>query len=120
MPDMTSSIHEYFTEGYCHELALELNRRTGWELWACVSPGSQNGDGGCHALVRLPDGWFLDIEGVRDADQVKTSWPDTVLRRVSPGYFRGWSDEWGPVDIRRVRRAADKLLRSLQYETLAA
>lgn len=120
MPDSTSTQHEYFTEGYCHELALEISRRTGWELWACVYPGSPGGDGGCHALVRLPDGWFLDVEGCRDADEVKTSWPGTVLRRVSAGYFRHWSDDWGPVNRRRVVSAANRLLRELRYEPIAA
>lgn len=123
MPDSTDSDLDYFTEGYCHELALELHRRTGWELWACVYPGDPRYDikaDGCHALVRLPGGWFLDVEGARDPQQVKDSWPGAVLRRVSARYFRAWSDEWGPVDPGRVNRAADRLLTEIGYKTLPA
>jgi hypothetical protein len=116
---------EQFSEGYCHELALVLHARTGWELWTCVEPGL----GGVHALVKLPDGRFLDIEGARSAAQVHEDWPGTVLRRVSARYFEEWGTppDWGttaqligPYCPTRTRRAATRLLNRLQPPVLAA
>jgi len=81
-----SDLHSYFTEAFCHLLALELHARTGLSLWACVEPGL----GGVHALVRLPDGRYLDVCGARTSAEVRTDWPHAVMRRVSPAYFADW------------------------------
>ena len=104
---------EYFTEAYCYALALELHARRGWPLWICHDIDMRDG---VHALVRLPDGLYLDVCGARTAQAVKADWHGTIFRRVSPGYFDGWSGDdslCGPLRKSRVDRVASKLLARL-------
>jgi hypothetical protein len=100
----------YFTEAFCFGLALELHARTGWPLWVLHDP--EIGDG-VHALVRRPDGQFVDIDGVQTQAQVKAEWPEGWLRTVSPRYFDDWDTydpELGVLCPFRVAVAAERLL----------
>ena len=109
-PRFAPATVDYFSNGYCHELALELNRRTGWELWACVERSADFSSCGVHALVRLPDGRFLDVFGSQAASEVHKRWPRCVLRRVSRRYCADWEGLWGPTNRRLVTRTANSLL----------
>lgn len=98
----------YFTKAYCYELALELHECTSWDLYVCLQPGLNWL--AVHALIRRPDGLYLDISGTSTRERLSEAWPKTVLRRVSAAYFDSWDSFYGPVDRDRVRSAAKKLL----------
>lgn len=51
-----------FTTGQCHALALELHRRTGWELYGYF--GYRDKDTPGHVVVRHPEGYIIDITGI--------------------------------------------------------
>lgn len=54
-----------FTSGQCHALALEIHKRTGWELYGAFTEEElETGDTPGHTLVKAPDGEFIDIEGI--------------------------------------------------------
>jgi hypothetical protein len=112
-PRFSTATIDYFTQGLCHELALEINRRTDWPLWACIED-----DGferrGVHALVRLPDGRFLDVRGLQDKDEVRSHWKRPQLRRVSAGYFKDWW-HYEEINRARVRRTAARLLAHVEF-----
>ena len=60
-----------FGWGYCGYLALELHELTGLPLALFTSPRDETQSGWSgHAAVALPDGSFLDIEGVVTAAEI--------------------------------------------------
>jgi hypothetical protein len=109
-PRFAEATIDYFTQAFCHELALEISRRTGWELWACVESPDDCEPQGVHALVRMPGGLFLDVRGPQTAAEACSHWQGAVIRRVSARYFAAWSECHEPLDRRRVRRTAERLL----------
>jgi hypothetical protein len=53
--------------GQCHALAQAIHDATGWpmEVWRMEQGGNE------HAVVRMPDGRLLDVEGVHTVDDVR-------------------------------------------------
>jgi hypothetical protein len=77
-PGVSANTVFQYTTGGCYELALELHKRSGWQLmmecWreeddeSCC-PRSWGDDGalgqiGCHGYVMTPDGLKLDVTGL--------------------------------------------------------
>lgn len=81
-----ASLIEDFTEGYCYGLALELNRRFGWELGVVAgeddSEGAEHPFYTVHAFNYLPNGLAIDIEGVHSEED---------LHRAYAGDEDGWT-----------------------------
>lgn len=61
---------EAFHYGYCHVLALELHKATGWPLIAIWYHGNTHDDDFVpeHVAVKHPEGWIVDIYGAYDFD----------------------------------------------------
>lgn len=60
-----------FTEGDCHILARAIHEATGWPMATFVS---EDGEPDLHAFVKLPNGRFLDIEGISTEMDMYTRW----------------------------------------------
>ena len=101
----------YFTEGFCYALAIELHRRLGFGIRAFLS------DRRNHAVVRTPDGQYLDIRGLHTRKTFKAFWGPGKLKIVKPEYFDEWdllaSIHLGDVDSTRVKRAARRIIKNL-------
>lgn len=54
---------EYFTRGYCGNLAVELNKRYGYTIYSLFF-GDIEGNIPCHYIVGLSNGRFVDIYGI--------------------------------------------------------
>ncbi len=103
----------YFTRGYCFALALELHARAGFPLRVFHSDNDHHH----HALVKLPDGQFLDVRGIQNRDAIKRHWGPGILRAVGPDFFKDWSENvevsLGKLGKKRLNRVANKLLQRL-------
>lgn len=109
----------YFSQEYCDELALELNRVKGYPLYVCAKDWIRDedythddrcyGEGVTHVLVALPDGKFLDINGVQTAEEVNKNWPGTFLRQSKSCCFSSWVHP-KKVNKSKVRDASKKLI----------
>jgi hypothetical protein len=113
-----------FTTGDCHILARMLSRQTRWPLFCSTAEdraaASAAGVTYSHVLVGLPDGRYLDIEGVSTAHEVATRWPHhrglrsyteeelTVLWRMA-----GWQEPWAPIYGETSLTRAEELLPAL-------
>lgn len=74
-PDEPESTYERFTEGDCHILARAIHLQTGWMIATFMDmrwPEKQWPD--LHAFVQMPDGRFLDIEGIADEPTIRRRW----------------------------------------------
>lgn len=100
---------EYFTNGACHTLAIEIHKRTGWKLYVLLEPHDY-GVNPMHALVKLPDGRYLDACGIQTREELFKSWPAAYLRRASTKYFEGWG-KWSP---KRACVAATRILEMIE------
>jgi hypothetical protein len=77
---LDEAARDVFCRGHCHSLALALADLTDGELVAVYSDDETVAD---HILVRLPDGRYLDADGVHeDEDDV-----------TSPYGWEAWLDE---------------------------
>jgi hypothetical protein len=109
--------HARFTEGDCHILAYAIVAATGWDF--CTF--EYEGGGGApeyHAFVGMPDGRYLDINGVSTYDEMFQTW------MLGSAYgIRVWKDgeleesEWAaeamscwPSSNKRAAQVARKLL----------
>lgn len=118
-PIFSTDYIDYFTEEYCDQLAIALHKKTGWQLFVCAEDWLNEeahdercyGEGVIHVLVRLPDGTFLDINGIQTEDQVLQKWPDTFLRVTEGCCFRTWVHSPGYVDNLKVKQATKVLLK---------
>lgn len=116
-----------FGWGYCGYLALELHDLTGLPLVLFTSPDTDLRIGWSgHAAVALPDGSFLDIEGVVSADEIHSryrfsepiapSFPDrtdycrTMFRNEGTGEVNPYRD-LDPLEIRLLRHFAELVAR---------
>lgn len=104
-----------FTEGDCHFLAREINRRTGWPMFTFVSEYGPD----LHAFVMRPDGKVLDVEGLQDCKQFRAKWDDKNLYEIGPQTWKslkaaGWSPmrkpEYGKATYKAAKRVAANLL----------
>lgn len=82
-----------FTEGWCHRLALAINRETGWPVVAFWNAFMESYD--THAFVRTPRGTFLDIKGEHTADEMCREWYESEIREVDDLEFFDRDGEWG-------------------------
>jgi hypothetical protein len=83
---------EFYTQGDCGDLAVRLHELTGWPL-----AGNVDGDGAMfakylqatrgwsHAMVRTPEGLYLDVTGARTAHDVKKHWLGQRVHRPEGG-----------------------------------
>lgn len=69
---------DLFTSSDCWKLARELHLRGVGKL-AAISESSDP-DYWCHMAVELPDGTYLDAQGVQSREQFLTRWRGFVLR----------------------------------------
>jgi len=64
---------QLFSWGYCGYLAQVLHELTGFQLALFTKPSGENETGWQgHAAVQLPDGQFLDIEGIVSAGEINS------------------------------------------------
>ena len=118
-PLFDSEYISYFTQEYCDQLALELNKRKGWSLFACTEKWIKEeayehddrcyGEGVIHIVVGLPDGKFLDINGIQSEEEVAEKWPGTFLRETKGCCFKTWVHP-RKVSESKVKLATEKLL----------
>lgn len=75
---INSEALSHYSHGNCALLALALaDEAQGSTLVLCVRSSAKRpfaAEAWCHLLVRLADGRLMDIHGVRDADEVTSSW----------------------------------------------
>ena len=100
-------IHDWFTDGHCYVLAIELAKRHGWEVWACD----------VHAVARRPDGVLVDADGEHpDFLQLNAVWKPIepfAQEKASHRAFRGWALNFSKHDERRIKRWAKRLAEKL-------
>lgn len=103
-----------FTAGECHLLARAIHRKTGWPVCAFIDRGFFDH----HAFVRMPDGRYLDVEGVHSERELRKRWslPRARIGECPPDFLLS---EWGLEDHRPYRRrrasvVADRLLAAVQ------
>jgi hypothetical protein len=91
-----SEARQVFTRGQCMALVVVLCEANAGTPVAAFEPGT---DSLAHALVRLPDGSLLDIDGVHDADKAAESYDladfdrDDFADKVDKSEgFAKWSD----------------------------
>lgn len=133
----------YFSEEYCDQLAIELNNQMGWPFYACVDnwikgeeSNNENGyfgenfikgeeyphddrcygEGVNHILVGLPDGRFLDINGIQTREEVAYNWEGTFLRETNGCCFNTWKHNNQKVDPIRLKEATRVLLELVNDE----
>jgi hypothetical protein len=110
--------HTRFTEGDCHILARAIHDATGWPMATFTARDDRPTD---HAFVQMPDGRYLDIEGVKSyRDMVKVwGFRDEARRRDVIGLwtwesliakFDVWEEISWPSSPQVARRTARKLL----------
>ena len=137
-PAFNTGTVDYFTQGECGALAVRLHELTGWPVCGVVegTPHGVDPDlrvtrGWSHALVRTPEGLYLDVTGARIGREVEKHWlGETVAHHVGSVQERvvlEVRDHWGsPYDDytpreRRARacRMAQRLLRLYQQHRSA-
>jgi hypothetical protein len=114
---------EYFTEEYCDKLAVELHRQTGWPFFVCVEDWINGGDheARCnsdaiiHVLIGLPDGTFLDANGIQTEAEVLQEWSGTTLEHAAMCCFGRWFHYGGP-DRKKVKHATGVLLKAAKEQ----
>lgn len=90
---------KYFTEYNCWALALEMNRLFGFDIAFYAATTSEDGEieedtlwSWSHAFNVLPDGRYIDIEGVHDA-KFFTKYP------VTKNFLLGEGEQWKHVGV---------------------
>lgn len=93
--------------GQCHALAQAIHDATGWPMvvWSMEEGGND------HAMVKTPDGRYLDVEGVHTADEVRRGYyyEPTVTPFRDARKLVDWDP---PVMDATTRRVADALVAS--------
>jgi len=109
-----------YTNGECGALAEAISRRTGWPI-SLLEIGDEP-RAAEHAVVRAPDGRYLDIQGLWTARDLLNHWSphDDSARLRGVGEYE-WDEEWstwhersdvteaGPFARRVVARAEQEL-----------
>lgn len=75
-----ASIVDRFLNGECGSLALSLNNLTNWPIYAIYLLGPEEDitySVPAHYVVRVSDDLFLDIVGLRTAEELGTELPAT-------------------------------------------
>jgi hypothetical protein len=106
----------YFTRGWCYELATYLHQRYDWDVWIITSLSrdeylARNGRA-CHVVVSPSPGRFLDIQGLWDEDELldcygpgygRCLWPLSMTgQAVVDHWEKFWQcREFGPNDLSR-------------------
>lgn len=62
-----------FTNGECGALAEAIHRRTGWPI-AVITTSCAHLEESQHAVVKIPDGRYVDIEGIWTEDDLLAHW----------------------------------------------
>lgn len=76
-----------FTEGDCWVLAREINKRTGWKVFALgafpehvdFSKRTLNDLDWVHVVVQTPDGSYLDVDGLSTGDALVDRYENHVF-----------------------------------------
>lgn len=73
---VTETDIEWFTEGDCWYLMLELSRLSRWPMYAFYRPGMHvhTFDPCWHGFVMRPDGLLLDIHGPQSTGEMWKRW----------------------------------------------
>ncbi len=109
-----------FTRGDCHVLARAIQIRTGWPIRAlCGADPEPN----YHAFVVMPDGWALDVLGVRSIGEI-IRWAQATNPDVRGHVATDWPSlrqAWGATGRstyapKRARRVARELLTALERD----
>jgi hypothetical protein len=110
---------QVFTGGQCHAMAVALNRRHGWPIYAIENEEDYDIS---HFCVELPDGRMLDVTGAHPLEQLVNAWtggepaydPAGLLRPLESGDIEELvrCGDFGPMDL----AAAEALMaRVLEY-----
>lgn len=103
-------LRETFTQGGCVDLALELNRVTGWPMYGEVLSSIHGSIGPEHLWVLNPDGNAVDINGVNQGNFAEAFDPPRPLKdrkfvaKFSRARAKQWSNGFGKL-ARVVARA---------------
>ena len=99
-----------FCNGECGALAEAIERRTGWPIYlvyrSAYSPE--------HAVVQIPDGRFLDIQGLFMEDDLLEEWRAHKIEEMTTSFAEEdlfWHDE---DDVVRAGRHAQFLLKRVE------
>ncbi len=109
------SLVRRFTEGDCHILARAIHDVTGWKIatFGFEHRGKITPD--AHAFIEMPDGRYLDIEGIRTHNEMLNHWThDMIITWDSWEDFvkhgEGWEGTWWPSSPKVAERTARRLL----------
>lgn len=85
LPGVTAEDVQKYTAGRCADLALSINEATGWPIYLVGYYGDdEDVPGWTHAVVKTPDGRFLDVEGFHDEiDLVDGIYGDVAMEDIS-------------------------------------
>jgi hypothetical protein len=86
---ITSRDKRTFTRGACWILAEEISHVTGWEI------REFEGDVRAHAFVRIPDGRYMDIEGIHTGREMLDRWERGSNFQFRSYKRRMWEIPWG-------------------------
>ena len=119
-PGVTDDDRDYYSNHHCEQLAWALHEATGWP-YAAVCDGydeSSGRFGWLHQAVMAPGGKVLDVDGLRDVDDVLDAYggwstdggsdPWLVVEN-NPEKFAGTEPPTG-AEMDRARRVADAVL----------
>lgn len=67
------SVVEQYSYGDCMWLALAMNARFGWPIYAQMHRDAEHGDYVAHAYCKMPDGREIDILGPPDRVDIWTN-----------------------------------------------
>lgn len=87
----TPDILARFLEGECGVLALELHRLTGWPIYAVymLEPGENVAYSiPAHYVIKTPNEMFLDIIGLRTADELAQELPVQLNLPMTKVYLK--------------------------------
>lgn len=106
--------HRY-TEGDCGLLVLAISQRTGWrQRWL-------EGSWGCHAVIELPDGRFLDVTGTSTWLELDDNWGEPEDGPPWEGDPESCPLTYRPVDDETARVAEELIaLVMTEHEEVAA
>lgn len=99
-----------YTNGECGALAEAIHKRTGWPIHVLKERGIR-----LHAVVKTPDGRYLDVEGLWPRDLLLRHWRATSLapvgRKVWESSYQLWHDGYYTSARHLARRVIARALR---------
>lgn len=108
-----------FTRGDCHILAGAIHCMTGWPF-CTFAHGAYPA---VHAFVELPDGRFLDIEGISTAEEMSERWHEKDIYvwdtpQAAADAERGWdqTNVYWPASPKIAARIAFRLINAAAAE----